>query len=238
MTTQPTACERYQDDLTELALGTLTGRDRAQALSHVESCQRCSEDVEELSRAADDLLQVVAPEAEPPVGFEVRWLERLHDTQRQARDKRPTTSAARGARQRKGWLAITRARVITAAAAVCVLIAGVGVGWAETHSSSPAVRPPLQATLLSAGGQPIGRVVASAGSPAWLFMVVQSGTLTGKLTCKVGLKGGRWEVLGQFSLDEGYGTWSAPLAVSVNVVQRAELVTSKGAVVASATFPA
>jgi hypothetical protein len=238
MTTQPTACERYQDDLAELALGTLTGRDRAQTLSHVESCQRCSEEVEELSRAADELLQV-APEAEAPVGFEVRWLERLHDTRRQARESRPSTSAARRARQRKGWLASTRARVITAAAAVCVAIAGVGVGWAETHSSSPAPsRTVIQATLLSAGGQPIGRVVASPGSPAWLFMVVQSGTLTGKLTCKVGLTGGRWETLGQFSLDEGYGTWSAPLAVSVNVVRRAELVTSKGAVVATATFPA
>ena len=46
-------CEEYGDELAELALGVLTGRERARVLSHVESCPRCAEELEILSRTAD-----------------------------------------------------------------------------------------------------------------------------------------------------------------------------------------
>ena len=72
----PPACAAISDDLAELALGTLTGRERVVALSHLESCARCSAEVEELSAAADQLLHL-APSAEPPVGFEAGVFERL-----------------------------------------------------------------------------------------------------------------------------------------------------------------
>ena len=49
-------CEEYDDELAELALGVLTGRERARTLSHVESCPRCAEDLEILSRTADTVL--------------------------------------------------------------------------------------------------------------------------------------------------------------------------------------
>ena len=39
-------CEEYGDELAELALGVLTGRERARVLSHVESCPRCAEELE------------------------------------------------------------------------------------------------------------------------------------------------------------------------------------------------
>ena len=69
-------CERYSCELAELALGVLTGRERVETLSHVESCPRCAEELEQLSRVADTVVQV-APESEPPVGFEVRLFERM-----------------------------------------------------------------------------------------------------------------------------------------------------------------
>ena len=69
-------CDGYANDLAELALGVLTGRARAQALSHVESCPRCAEELEQLSRVADTVVQA-APELEPPMGFEVRLFERM-----------------------------------------------------------------------------------------------------------------------------------------------------------------
>ena len=74
--TRERGCPQYSDDLAELALGVLTGRDRARALSHVESCRRCADELEQLSRVADTVVQA-APEVEPPVGFEVRLLERM-----------------------------------------------------------------------------------------------------------------------------------------------------------------
>ena len=56
--------------------GVLTGRERARVLSHVESCPRCAEELEVLSRTADSVVQA-APEMEPPLGFEVRLFERM-----------------------------------------------------------------------------------------------------------------------------------------------------------------
>ena len=69
-------CERYADELAELALGTMTGRERAHILTHVESCPGCQAEMEQLSLAADSLLEVV-PGVEPPLGFEVRLMERI-----------------------------------------------------------------------------------------------------------------------------------------------------------------
>jgi hypothetical protein len=241
----PSSCDRYQDDLAELALGTLTGRDRAEALAHVESCGRCAGEVEELSRAADVLLQV-APEAEPPVGFEVRLLEQVAAKQatRQREGSReeavlpfrPPAGTAGWRRRVRRLAGTVRGRTVAAAA---IVLGGVGIGLAATAGGGPATSHPtaVQAALLGTGGQPVGRVVASSGSPAWLFMMVDSGTLPTHVTCRVGLAGGRWMSLGTFSLSRGYGTWSAPLAVPASTVREAELVGAHGVVLATATFP-
>ena len=78
MTEDPRArrCDDYQEDLAELALGVLTGRQRAATLAHVDSCDHCAEELEQLSRTADAVVYV-APEEEPPVGFEVRLFNRM-----------------------------------------------------------------------------------------------------------------------------------------------------------------
>ena len=53
-------CVALQNELSELALGVLTGRDRARVLAHVESCQGCAEELEHLSRAADAVVQAAS----------------------------------------------------------------------------------------------------------------------------------------------------------------------------------
>lgn len=222
-------CARYQDDLAELAIGTLTGRARAEVLAHVEACPRCAEELEGLSHTADLLLQV-APEAEPPAGFEVRLLERLGE---------PRQPAARPRRRVRERFRTTRARaILVAAASVGIAGAGTGIGLAVANASAPAPASTLQATLLStAGNTAIGRVVASAGSPPWLFMVVKPGHLSGRVTCRLSLANGRWVTVGTFSLAEGYGSWSARLGVPVSSLRQAELVSPQGVVLAAATFP-
>lgn len=221
-------CDGYQDELAELALGALTGRIRAEVLAHVEACPRCAEEMEELSRTADLLLQV-APEVEPPAGFEVRLLERLGE---------PRQTAARPRRRIRQRLRTTRARaVLVAASTVAIAGAGAGIGLTVASASAPAPAPVLQATLLATDGHTaVGRVVASPGSPPWLFMVVKPGHLSGRVTCRVGLADGRWVTVGTFSLAEGYGSWSARLWVSVPSLRTAELVSPQGVVVAMATF--
>jgi anti-sigma-K factor RskA len=69
-------CDRTRELAAELALGILDGEERAQALRHLAECPECRRAVEELTAVADELL-MLAPEREPPAGFESRVLARL-----------------------------------------------------------------------------------------------------------------------------------------------------------------
>ena len=70
------SCDEFAEVAAELALGVLTGRERARALAHLDGCESCREQVRELSMAGDELLALLPP-AEPPAGFESRVLDRL-----------------------------------------------------------------------------------------------------------------------------------------------------------------
>jgi anti-sigma-K factor RskA len=70
------SCDEFAEVAAELALGVLTGRERARALAHLDGCETCREQVRELSMAGDELLALLPP-AEPSAGFESRVLERL-----------------------------------------------------------------------------------------------------------------------------------------------------------------
>ena len=48
-------CASFQDDLAVLAVGALTGHERARLVAHLEECPQCSTKLEELSVAADAL---------------------------------------------------------------------------------------------------------------------------------------------------------------------------------------
>lgn len=69
-------CAELADVAAELALGVLTGRERAMAVAHLDTCDTCREDVRQLMATGEQLLELLPP-AEPPAGFETRVLERL-----------------------------------------------------------------------------------------------------------------------------------------------------------------
>jgi Putative zinc-finger len=69
-------CHEFQDAAAELALGVLTGRERAQAMAHLEYCEACRENVRQLTLTGEGLLGLL-PAMEPPVGFETRVMDRI-----------------------------------------------------------------------------------------------------------------------------------------------------------------
>jgi hypothetical protein len=69
-------CGELADVAAELALGVLTGRERAMAIAHLDKCEACRENVRQLMATGEQLLELLPP-AEPPAGFETRVLERL-----------------------------------------------------------------------------------------------------------------------------------------------------------------
>ncbi len=221
----PRQCELIQGELAELALGTLSGRNRSEGLDHVASCPRCAAELERLSIVVDTLLQL-APEIEPPLGFELRLAERLRGA--------PT------ARQPKRFRR-TSALAAAAAAAVMVLL-GFGLGSLVTAggggNQNQSATAGFTAANLTSHGSVLGKVVISAGSPAWMFMTLSGGPLSGKVKCDVTLAGGKVETIGVFTISGGYGAWDAPLRSPADAVRSARLIAANGTVLASARLPA
>ena len=69
-------CAEFADAAAELALGVLTGRERARALAHLDWCDTCRENVRQLTVTGEELVGLL-PALEPPAGFETRVMERL-----------------------------------------------------------------------------------------------------------------------------------------------------------------
>ena len=67
-------CAEIRALLPELALGIADGEERARALEHLGGCADCRRELDELSAIADELV-ALAPEREPPAGFEGRVIE-------------------------------------------------------------------------------------------------------------------------------------------------------------------
>src|ERR1700746_2945398 len=96
------SCAEFHDSAAELALGVLTGRERAEALAHLDHCEACREHVRPLTLSGAQMLGPLPPDhgersreparqltmtgeqmlgllptAEPPAGFETRVMDRL-----------------------------------------------------------------------------------------------------------------------------------------------------------------
>jgi hypothetical protein len=218
---QSNECDAMRDDLNEFALGTLSGRSRALVLDHLEGCAHCTAESEALADAADMLLWL-APEAEPPLGFETRVIERF-----------------RGAGAKRQF---NRRRIsIFAVAALMIVVLGVGVGAVATSqgggSHPSATQRPITGRLVS-DGHVLGDVTISAGSPSWMTMDVDTGKLSGLVWCEVTFANGRSETVGKFTISHGYGSWVAPIRASGHDVRSARIVNGAGTVLAQATFAA
>jgi hypothetical protein len=219
-------CEECSTELAELALGVLTGRERARALAHVDSCPRCAEELEQLSRAADTMLQA-APDAEPPMGFEVRLFERMGVSDSPRRERRHRWSPR--------WVP---AGVAAAAAAVAAL--GVGLGVTLTSSSPPVsvaqghARGTVESANLVHDRRTVGHVVYFNGPKPWMSMMLADAGVQGQVNCVVVSKDGVTHTVGTFTAHAGYGAWFAPLHVNPDDLRTAKVVSPSGTVLATA----
>jgi predicted anti-sigma-YlaC factor YlaD len=212
-THDPEVCEDIRMELAEFALGTLSGRDRAQVLEHLDSCPGCSAEMASLSSVADSMLQL-APEADPTPGFELRIVERLNvETPHRSR---------------------RRVRGIAQLAAAAVLLAALGVGGGFVLGNHRGASP--STALLAPNGRDLGQVFVTTGSPSWIYMIVGDDNWSGVVSCRVVLKNGVTETVGSFALAGGYGAWSAEVNAAGSQVKTAQVVDAHGGVIASATL--
>jgi hypothetical protein len=231
-------CVEVEESLAELALGILPGNERAVVLAHLQGCDHCQAELEKLTLTADGLLGL-APELEPPVGFEVELFRRLGISE-------PSSEAEVVHRRIGGWLdrISSRGRVMVSAAAVIIAVAlGFGSGWVANPGTSASVRPyeqgvPSATATLTSDAHAVGTVSTFAGTPGWMLMTVHARDVSGWVTCQVTVSGGQQVAVGRFRLDHGYGAWSARLPVTVPSIRSAQVTTSDGVAIGSATFAA
>jgi hypothetical protein len=239
-------CREFSDVAAELALGVLTGRERAQALAHLDHCVPCREKVRELTATGEGLLGLL-PSVEPPAGFEARVMDRLglsapapspasppRWTSRLARlGRAPARQAPAGQARPAGR---TRRALALAAVTLAVVAAGLG-GWGlRPGTPAPAGAPLSSAALLSASHQTAGKVFLYQGSPRWLYMSVYVPTGSGTVICQVESRGGHITTVGSFRLTGGRGYWGNPVPPTQGPLTGARLVGPGGTVLASASF--
>lgn len=239
-------CQEFSDVAAELALGVLTGRERAHALAHLDHCASCREEVGQLTATGEGMLGLL-PSVEPPAGFEARVMDRLglsapapspdrqpHWISRMSHlGRKPARPAAAGQARPAGR---TRRALALAAVTLAVVAAGLG-GWGlRPGTPAPAGAPLSSATLLSASHQAAGKVFLYEGSSRWLYMSVNMPSGNRTVICEVESGDGHITTVGSFRVTDGRGHWGSPVPATHGSLTGARLVGTGGTVLATASF--
>ena len=219
-------CAAVQSLAAEVALNITSGEERAKVLSHLASCSECRGLVEDMSRTADSLL-LLAPQVEPPIGFESRVIARVGRKRRHLSWR---------------WVAV---------AAVLTALCSAGTGYLVYRSEAPARAEAAQylklvkalggrtlraAELRSNNGSVVGKVYAYQGRPSWVFVVLQDRDGTGHFQVELDPVSGDSIRLAGFELKAGRASWATTAAINVDDIQSVNIVDSTGASMYGATF--
>ena len=205
-------CAQLAEAAPELALGVLSGRERADALGHLDGCSSCRHLVTSLSGATDELLRTFAPSIEPPAGFEARVLAAL--TPPRPRD----ASSAR------------RHRTVAALAVAACLAFLVGALLTLDASPKPAL---AAAEMKTDSGEVVGWILVDRGEPAvymtlprWAQQTQRYGREGATYSLQLTSRTGTHRVL-PVSLDSLAG-WKATLDLDPGAFTSAELIDGSG----------
>ena len=227
------SCAEFHDSAAELALGVLTGRERAEALAHLDYCEACREHVRSLTVTSEKMLSLL-PTAEPPAGFETRVMDRLGLTP-------PASQPLRHRGRRPAWGHGFSPRRVLAAAAVVVALLGAALGgWGLHATATPAASSSLTTGKLIATDDhsQVGRVFMYNGESRWMYMSVDLESGNDTVICQLVSADGHITTVGSFRLTDGYGSWGSPAWTGDGPPVGARLVTANGTVLAAATFSA
>lgn len=222
MSTKPD-CEQARSLAAEVALGITSGEERAGVLAHIARCAECKQLVAELSEIGDQLL-LLAPEAEPPAGFESAALVRL-ETRR---------------KHRPSW------RAAVAGVAVAALSAGAVV----VATSADRERADEYATALEEAhgtyfgafslrprdGSEAGDVFVYNGARPWIFAVFSESMPPGAYRAQLITHDGERIELGYFELSPDDRDWGREVDVDLRDVRGARIISQDSGASYIATF--
>lgn len=205
-------CADVRENAAEVALGTVSGPERAAALEHLAGCGDCRGEVESLADVADSLL-LLAPQAEPTLGFETRVTDRLAGAGLGLSSPRP------------------RRRPLIAMTAVAAAVLGIVLGFTglyERHRSNRLDREYVNALrvlggkalfagrLSGADGRGTGEVFVYDGHPSWVFVTISDPDASGPLTVDLQWNNRGPVTLTGLTVSNGVGSLGARLTGSAD----------------------
>jgi len=207
-------CAEIRELIPELAMGVAPGDERADALAHIATCAECRQLLEETSATVDELL-LLAPDHEPPPGFDARVIEAV--------------SPERRRRWNPAKLVLAAAVVLLAAAAATGLTRWAG---ADDRQLAQQYRETLAeadgsyfraARLVGSEQSEAGHVFAYQGNPSWLFLTVKDAP-SGVHHVRVVTQDGRKYEIGVCMVRNGSGSWGTSIDLPIYAVDRVELL--------------
>src|SRR5215211_7740505 len=191
-------CAAVRDLGPEFALGVLEAEARSDVVLHLDRCAACRAYVAELSETGDAIAQL-APEAEPPPGFERRVLAGMVAPER-----------------RRRWRTVKLVAVAAAAAAILSIVTVRVVD--ESRSSSEVTAAPVHrtVTMVGANGLRVGAVdVQGAGSARSIALTVEYALPDGAYRIVLDRESGSSESLGIVRVVDGKGGWTGAAPASL-----------------------
>ena len=213
-------CPDVREVAPDFAFGILDGEARSDVLLHLDHCPSCQRYVSELSETADAMV-LLAPEAEPPVGFEQRTLERIVESSRRRRWRNAKLVA------------------VTAAAAIILSVVAVRIVDQNRTPSTQVAAPAAQSVdMVGDGGQKVGNVdVVTNGTVMALDVSVSYGLDDGQYKIVLTREGAPEQPLGPIHVIGGHGDWTDTVLATSRPAQLA-LKDSMGRTRCHATLPA
>jgi len=239
--TERTPCDQVREVAPDVALGLLTGEERAAALAHLERCEGCRAEVASLAMTADEVL-LAAPEVEPPPGFGDRVLARLA-AERAAGDGLPTASgapataaAARRPRSRsvRRWRAAAALVAAAAVLAVAGLVAVRRSGTAEDAVAVAQMRTGTGAVVGDVTAERAGTTLVTLDVPGWDTMVEQWGDAPAGTYWLVVEQDDGTRTMGALAAD--VDDWSMRVDASVDDIATVSMLDSAGRVWCTGRF--
>jgi Putative zinc-finger len=210
-------CEETRELLPELALGIADGEERARVLEHIEECASCRRELERHAVVADGLLEL-APEEEPPPGFEVGVLRSIQPPSAQ---RRP--------------LVRRLAFVGAVAAAVAITAGAMLIGTRDDRRLADHYRATLAQAygkefravrLADPAGRQRGVLFAYRGSPSWILVTIPPAHRTSVDGAELIHRNGAIIPLDSFRLDDG--AWGGAIPVDLQDVAAVHLLGPDG----------
>jgi Putative zinc-finger len=200
------SCDELRELAPEIALGTIDGEERAEALRHLATCADCRRLVDQLSEVADELL-LLAPVQEPPVGFESRVIDAL------GLQRRPRRRARRVLR----WLGPpVAAAAVSAVALVAVYHDDRVTAERYRDTLAQADGQYFQAEpLRDETGAEAGVVFGYQGRPSWVLVTVDAGHRDRVSSAELVTRDRRTVPLPAFELDRRNGSWGGAIPVNL-----------------------